>query len=117
MSDETSLEKRLRAWLLVLPESAVPTTYREAANAMQLRPPGTIQQVAGALESMMREDVEADRPLIASLVVSQRGDLPRPGFFEKAVALGRFPADPAMHDAAYRKEFEQVLAVRAAMQT
>ena len=117
MRDETSLERRLRAWLLSLPESAVPTTYREAANAMQLKPPGTIQQVAGALESMMRDDVEAGRPLIAALVISRRGDLPRPGFFEQAVAIGRFPEDSTMHDAAYRKEFEQALAVRSAAQT
>ena len=117
MSDETSLEKRLRAWLLALPESALPATYQEVANAMQLRPPGTIQQVAGVLESMMHKDVEASRPLIATLVVSRCDDLPRRGFFEKAVALGRFPDDPAMHEAAYRKEFDQALAFRATMQT
>ena len=117
MRDEIPLHKHLRAWLLALPESDLPTTYREAANAMQLRPPGTIRQGAGALESMMWEDVETNHPLIASLVVSRRGDLPRPGFFEKAVALGRFPENPTRHDAAYRQEFDQALALRATMQT
>ena len=50
--------------------------------------------------------------LVIALVVSRRGDLPRQGFFDLAVALGRFPADPAEHEAAYRQELGRVMASR-----
>lgn len=103
---ETSLAPRLRALLEGLPAEGMPITYQQAAEALGLVPPHTIRRVAVALETLIREDVAAGSPLIAALVVSRRGALPRQGFFELAVALGRFPADPACHAAAYRREFE-----------
>jgi len=106
------LAARLREWLAALPDEALPVTYQQAAEALGLTPPGTIQRVAQALEALMREDVAAGRPMIAVLVVSRRGDRPRQGFFELAAALGRFPAAPAAQHAAYRREWEQVLALR-----
>lgn len=108
----TDLAPRLRTLLEQLPDDAVPITYQQAAEALGLAPPRTIQRVALALEALMREDVAADRPMIAALVVSRRGDLPRQGFFDLAVALGRFPADPAEHEAAYRQELGRVMALR-----
>jgi hypothetical protein len=108
----TDLGPRLRELLEQLPDNAVPITYQQAAEALGLAPPRTIQRVALALETLMREDVAAGRPLIAALVVSRRGDLPRPGFFELAVALGRLPAEPARHAAAYRQELARVMANR-----
>lgn len=101
---DSDLAPRLRELLRGLPNERLPITYQQAAEALGLSPPGTIQRVARALEALMREDVAAGRPMIAALVVSRRGDLPRQGFFELAVALGRFPADPARHAAAYRQE-------------
>ncbi|MBD3896499.1 hypothetical protein IEI94_11630 [Halomonas sp. ML-15] len=109
-SEQATLAPRLRELLTQLPSEAVPITYQQAADALGLKPPGTIQRVALTLEALMREDVAAGRPLIAALVVSRRGDLPRQGFFELAVALGRFPADPAQHEVAYRRELAQVMA-------
>lgn len=103
-STEIDLAQRLRELLRGLPDERLPITYQQAAEALGLSPPRTIQRVALALEALMREDVAAGRPMIAALVVSRRGDLPRQGFFELAVALGRFPADPARHAAAYRQE-------------
>ncbi|PXY00237.1 hypothetical protein [Halomonas sp. LBP4] len=111
-TQETELAPRLRELLMGLPDEALPITYQQAAEALGLTPPRTIQRVARALEALMREDVAAGRPMIAALVVSRRGDLPRQGFFELAVELGRFPADPARHEAAYRQEFRQALAGR-----
>ncbi|MBB3332314.1 hypothetical protein BDK63_003208 [Halomonas campaniensis] len=108
----TELAPRLRTLLEQLPEDAVPITYQQAAEALGLTPPRTIQRVALALEALMREDVAAGRPLIAALVVSRRGDLPREGFFALAVELGRFPADPARHEAAYRQELARVMPLR-----
>lgn len=87
-------------------------TYQALASALGLQPPGTIQRVAAALELTMREDVAAGRPMIAALVISRAGDMPRRGFFDLAVALGRFPEDPAQHHAAWQAE---CAAVRAAL--
>jgi len=109
---DADLAKRLRELLMSLPGERLPITYQQAAEALGLAPPQTIRRVAQALETLMREDVAAGRPLIAALVVSRRGDLPRQGFFDLAVALGRLPDDPARHEAAYRQELERVIALR-----
>lgn len=112
MIEDPDLALRLRGWLTSLSGNTVPITYQQAAEALGLTPPRTIQRVALALEALMREDVAAGRPMIAALVVSRRGDLPRQGFFELAVALGRFPADPTLHEAAYRQELTRVMEQR-----
>ena len=110
VTEETDLAPRLRELLEGLPYDRLPITYQQAAEALGLTPPHTIRRVALALEALMREDAAAGRPLIAALVVSRRGDLPRQGFFDLAVTLGRFPADPARHGVTYRQEFERALA-------
>ena len=84
-------------------------TYQALAGALGLQPPGTIQRVAAALEQTMREDVAAGRPMIAALVISRAGDMPRRGFFDFAVALGRLPDDPTQHRAAWQAEYSAVL--------
>ena len=84
-------------------------TYQQLAEALGLQPPRTIQRVAQALEALMREDAQQNRPFIAALVVGRRGEeLPAQGFFDLAVELGRFPADPAKHAEAWREEFGRV---------
>ena len=86
-------------------------TYQQLAEALGLQPPRTIQRVAQALEALMREDAQQNRPFIAALVVGRRGEeLPAQGFFDSAVELGRFPADPAKHAEAWREEFGRVMA-------
>ena len=52
----------------------------------------------------MREDAATWRAMIAALVVSRIGEMPRPGFFELAKALGRFSPDPAQHHDAWEAE-------------
>jgi hypothetical protein len=101
-----------RRLLEASPAASLPMTYRQLAEALGLTPPRTIQRVAQTLEALMLEDAGQGRPFIAALVVSRRGDLPAPGFFELAVQLGRFPADPAQHAEAYREEFQRALADR-----
>ncbi|WP_202909517.1 hypothetical protein [Alkalilacustris brevis] len=88
-------------------------TYQALASALGLQPPGTIQRVAAALEQTMREDVAAGRPMVAALVISRAGDLPRRGFFDLAVALGRFPDDPAQHRAAWEAECAAVFGAQS----
>ncbi|MCC5988320.1 MAG: hypothetical protein JJT95_11605 [Pararhodobacter sp.] len=84
-------------------------TYQALASELGLQPPGTIQRVAAALEQTMREDVAAGRPMIAALVISRAGDMPRRGFFDLAVALGRFPDDLDAHRAAWESECAAVI--------
>jgi hypothetical protein len=88
-------------------------TYQALAGALGLQPPGTIRCVAAALEQTMREDVAAGRPMIAALVISRAGDVPRRGFFDLAVALGRFPEDPRQHRAAWEAESAAVFGTQA----
>ena len=88
-------------------------TYRHLAEVLALSPPRTIQCVAQALEALMREDAACERSFIAALVVSRRGEgVPAKGFFDLAVELGRFPADPSRHAEAYREEFRRAMAQR-----
>lgn len=103
------LVTRLRALLSDRKAGAACLTYQELATALGLAPPGTIQRIAGALEQTMREDVAAGRPMIAALVVSRTDGQPRRGFFDLAVELGRFPADPEQHFAAWQTERAAVL--------
>ncbi|TVP49798.1 MAG: hypothetical protein EA345_06010 [Halomonas sp.] len=103
----------LRQLLLCAPRETLPITYQQAATALSLTPPRTIAQVTQALEQLMREDAAQHKPFLAALVVSRRGEsLPAAGFFELAVALGRFPADATLHEAAYRGEFQRALSER-----
>ena len=87
---------RLRAYLRTLAKQRLFVTYRDAAKALALTPPNTIQQVTEALEHLMAEDAATDRPFIAGLVISKaRGGLPAPRFFECAARLGRFKGNAA----------------------
>ncbi|PRY66522.1 hypothetical protein B0H98_101515 [Vreelandella songnenensis] len=113
MPASVPLADAIRQLLATAPESTLPMTYQQVAQRLDLTPPRTIQRVAQALEQLMREDAASRQPLMAALVVSRRGEpLPAAGFFELAVALGRFPDDPSRHAAAYRAEYAQALASR-----
>lgn len=105
----------LRQLLHSVPRDALPLTYQQVATALALTPPRTIAQVTQALEQLMREDAAQQKPFISALVVSRRGEgLPAKGFFELAVALGRFPADAAEHPEAYHAEFQRAFNNRQA---
>jgi hypothetical protein len=101
---DLALAKRIREILAGRNAGDPFITYQALASALGLQPPGTNQRVAAALEQTMREDVAAGRPMIAALVISRAGDMPRRGFFDLAVALGRFPEDPGQHRAAWQAE-------------
>ncbi|WP_404375419.1 hypothetical protein [Vreelandella aquamarina] len=108
-----TLATQVRTLLHQAPTATLPMTYQQVASALGLTPPRTIARVAQALEQLMEEDVAAGRPMIAALVVSRRGDaLPASGFFEKAVALGRFPSETSEHKARYADERDQALCAR-----
>lgn len=103
----------LRQLLVNTPSSTLPMTYQQVAQALGLQPPRTIAQVTQALEQLMREDAAQHQPFMAALVVSRRGEgVPAAGFFELAVALGRFPEDSARHHQAYYAEYQRALRAR-----
>ena len=69
-------------------------TYRSLIERLALPAPA-MQTLALTLEYLAALDAKASRPLRSALVVSQSASrLPRVGFFECAVRLGRF-AGPA----------------------
>ena len=104
------LTQRLREHLCKI---AKPITYQALATQLELSPPNTIHQLTVALEQLIAEDVAADHPLIAALVISKAGSgLPRPGFFEYAKALGLFHGDVhgpeamSFHTAEFKRAIE-----------
>jgi len=65
-------------------------TYRALVERLQLPTPA-MQTLTAALEYLAVLDAKAERPLRSALVISQGASrLPRPGFFDCAVRLGRF---------------------------
>ena len=111
---------RLRKHLQIIAERRVPTTYQDLAAALELTPPRTIHQVTEALEHLMTEDSEADRPFIAAIAISKaRGGLPAPGFFDRARRLGRFDGDEAGLEAwaFHAREFNAAVAFWTATAT
>ena len=85
----------LEAVLVPVAMSGGVTTYRDLAVALGLKPPGTVQKVATALEAMMGEHAAEGRPQLAAVVVSRSGEgLPAPGFFERLVELGLYDGPP-----------------------
>lgn len=70
-------------------------TYRALIERLELPTPA-MQTLTAALEHLAGLDARAERPLRSSLVISQGASrLPRIGFFECVVRLGRFagPSD------------------------
>ena len=110
--DLPTLARHARAFLSRRDSRAPLVTYQALAAALGMVPPGMIQAVAAVLEHLMREDAAASRPMIAALVISRTDRIPRRGFFDLAVALGRFPPDPDSHPEAWQAEVAAVLGGR-----
>lgn len=69
-------------------------TYRALIERLQLPAPA-MQTLAAALEHLAVLDARAERPLRSALVISQSASrLPRTGFFECVLQLGRFSGPP-----------------------
>lgn len=93
----------LEARLATLAASGQTITYGALARDLGLTGPGTIARLTTALEALMELDAAAGHPLRAALCRGRlTGDLPAPGFFDKARALGLSPDDPAAFTAALR---------------
>jgi hypothetical protein len=89
------LKERLRQALLDQARIGAPTTYNELADRLGFEPPQKIHRLGEALESLMKEDVLANRPMLATLCVSKmQPGIPARGFFLAAKVLGVFSGDP-----------------------
>jgi hypothetical protein len=108
------LKERLRQALLDQARTGTPTTYKELADRLGLEPPPqTIHRLGEALEALMKDDVAADRPMLAALCVSKlRPGIPARGFFLAAEVLGVFSGDPTGTEARafHADELQRVLA-------
>ena len=78
------------------------THYGALARDLGLTGPGTIARLTGTLEALMDQDAALGRPFRAALINARGTDLPAPGFFDKAAALGFDPADRSTFIAAQR---------------
>ena len=85
--------------------------YRDAANGLDLDPPGVIGQLAEMLEQTMEQDAAAGKPFRAALIVGKPG-IPRPGFFQKARSLGCYdgPDDGPEAQDWHAQQLEQLMA-------
>jgi hypothetical protein len=64
-------------------------TYLEVADALAVPGPHRIHKTTRLLEMLLKQDVEAGRPIRAALAVSRAGrGRPAPGFFDRARRLG-----------------------------
>jgi hypothetical protein len=90
-----TLKDCLRQILIEQARTGTLVTYRDLAGRLGLTPPQTIHRLTGLLEGLMVEDAEAGRPLLAALCVRRlRHNMPAPGFFMIAEALGLFVGEP-----------------------
>ncbi len=101
------LKERLRQALIDQAQTGNPTTYWELADRLGLEPPNTIHHITEALESLMKDDVAAGRPVLSAICTSQtRTGVPARGFFLAAEALGVFSGDPTGPEARAFHAFE-----------
>ena len=112
MVDDDALLARLRAELEGLAHAGRTVTYAELAERSNFPPPHRIHRLTEMLETMMREDHAASRPLLASLVVSRTGPLPQRGYFDLLRNLSRYdgPDSGPEAAAAHQRELAAVLA-------
>lgn len=115
MADEATLMQRLRSALESCARAERTITYVELAGISAFPPPHRIHRMTEMLETMMREDHAAGRPLLASLVVSRTGPLPQRGYFAVLHELSRYdgPDSGPEAAAAHQRELSAVLAAAA----
>jgi hypothetical protein len=101
------LAHRIRAHLCKIAQTAQPITHHAFAKRLELSPPNTIHKLTVALEQSIDENVAADQPLIAALVISKaKAGLPVRGFFEYTKEIGLFYRDVSEPDASVFHEVE-----------
>ena len=108
-STTKALAPSVRAYLCGHAQHSNPITYQALAKELAIAPPNSIHKLTLALEHLMAEDAQAQRPLIAALVISKaRGGLPAPGFFDCVQRLGCFDSEKGAADF-HAVEFERAI--------
>ncbi|MEM1081657.1 MAG: hypothetical protein AAGH65_08765 [Pseudomonadota bacterium] len=80
---------KLNAWLATLQANRQTSSYLQTADAIAVSGPHRIGQLTALLEHTMAVDHTNGQPLRAAMVVSRtQSELPAPGFFMHAQALG-----------------------------
>lgn len=103
-------DPELRQALCAIARGRGRIAYAELAAALPQPGPQRIRRLAERLESSMRADHAAGRPLLAAVVVSRGGDLPQRGFFDLLQELGRYdgPTTGPQAEAAHAAELSDV---------
>lgn len=94
--DDPDIDRtRLRALLCGLARRRETATYQELAVSLDLAGRHRIHRLTAVLETLIREDHAAGRPLAAAMIVSRALDgLPQRGFFDLLGELGRYGGPP-----------------------
>jgi hypothetical protein len=101
------LAHRIRAHLCEIAQTAQPISHHAFAKRLELSPPNTIHELTVALDQLNGEDVAADQPLIAALVVSKaKAGLLVRGFFEYTKKIGLLDGDVSAREASGFQEVE-----------
>ena len=106
---ERDLLPAIREALLPLAKARQIISYQELALRAEIPPPHRIHKLTLALETLVREDHAAGRPLLAALAVSRgQGGIPGRGFFQLLAELKRHdgPDRGAEAERAHRQELE-----------
>ena len=91
-ADEKAAEKawqaRVEMHLAILGKKAETITYEALARSADIPAPHRIHKLTNFLESLIAEDISANSPIRAALVISKVRGLPAPGFFDAIRACG-----------------------------
>lgn len=74
--------------LAVLAQKAETISYDGLAQAADVPSPHRIHKLTSYLEQLIEEDIAANAPIRAALVISKVRGLPAPGFFETLTRCG-----------------------------
>ncbi len=89
--DAAALKEGVRAALIGLARCNCTVTYRDLAILAQIPSPHSINRLTRLLEDLVREDADAGRPLLASLVISRSAErIPARGFYCLVEELGLY---------------------------
>ncbi|MGD1879494.1 MAG: hypothetical protein ACFB13_18590 [Kiloniellaceae bacterium] len=110
--EDDRLMAALRRELLACAQAGETVTYQDLAWRTAFPGPHAIHRLTGLLETLVREDHAAGRPLLAALAVSRaQRDMPGRGFFQLLAELGRYDGPDQGPQAATHHRQELQIAV------
>ena len=105
-TDWTAIKDEMREILINLARIKQPIAYSELAAQLKTAYIHYRAPVFGQiLREIGSEDEEADRPMLATLVVNKQLGIPGAGYFKHAAAQGHDVSDPEVY---WRQELERL---------